>query len=145
MFVFELKSPVILVISNYQLPYHCSLCKPWGGRLPAPSAHSVASKWQLALFIAPAYSKVRYRGSTFRPFVQSSVNNSWQGVWLCSSDSWEYETLHSNYPWQTLQAGTLTQCPWPSFHAPLTLSKVCIESRKFTTSLEIKFISLQQW
>ena len=27
-------------------------------------------------FIAPAYSKVRYRGSTFRPFVRSSVRPS---------------------------------------------------------------------
>ena len=112
------------------------------------------------LIIAPAYSKVRYRGSTFRPFVRSfvqssfvrpsvrpsvrSVHNSCQGALLCSSDSWEYETLHSNYPWHTLQAGTLTQCPWPWFHAPLTLSKFCVESRKFMSSLEIKFISLQQ-
>ena len=56
---------------------------------------------------------------------------------LCSSDSWEYETLHSNYPWHTFQEGTLTQCPWPWFHAPLTLSKFCVESRKFTLSLEI--------
>ena len=28
------------------------------------------------VFIAPAYSKVRYRGSTFRPFVRSSVRPS---------------------------------------------------------------------
>ena len=28
------------------------------------------------LFIAPAYSKVRYRGSTFRPFVRSFVRPS---------------------------------------------------------------------
>ena len=27
-------------------------------------------------FIAPAYSKVRYRGSTFRPFVRSFVRPS---------------------------------------------------------------------
>ena len=80
-----------------------------------------------------------------RSFVRPSVHNLCQGALLCSSDSWEYETLHSNYPWNTLPAGTLTQCPWPSFHAPLTLSKFCVESRKFTSSLEIKFISLQQW
>ena len=55
------------------------------------------------LFIAPAYSKVRYRGSTFRPFVRSFVRPSVRPQFmsrclLCSSDSWEYETLHSNYP-----------------------------------------------
>ena len=109
--------------------------------------------YRVWLFIAPAYSKVRYRGSTFRPFicsfvhssvrpsVRQSVHNSCQVALLCSSDSWKYETLHSNYLWHTLQAGTLTRCPWPSFHAPLTLSKFCVESRKFTSSLEIKFIS----
>ena len=36
-------------------------------------------------FIAPAYSKVRYRGSTLRPFVRSfvrpSVNNLCQGAY----------------------------------------------------------------
>ena len=32
-----------------------------------------------------------------------------------------------------------------SIYAPLTLSIFCVESRKFTSSLEIKFISLQQW
>ena len=36
-------------------------------------------------------------------------------------DSCESETLHSNCPWHTLQACTLTQCPWPIFHGPLTL------------------------
>ena len=56
-----------------------------------------------ALIIAPAYSKVRYRGSTFRPFVRSSVRPSvcpqfMSRCLLCSSDSWEYETLHGNYP-----------------------------------------------
>ena len=51
------------------------------------------------VFIAPAYSKVRYRGSTFRPFVRSSVRPQFMSsCLLCSSDSWEYETLHSNYP-----------------------------------------------
>ena len=30
----------------------------------------------ILIFIAPAYSKVRYRGSTFRPFVRSSVRPS---------------------------------------------------------------------
>ena len=29
----------------------------------------------LFIIIAPAYSKVRYRGSTFRPFVRPSVHN----------------------------------------------------------------------
>ena len=37
------------------------------------------------IFIAPAYSKVRYRGSTFRPFVRSfvrpSVHNLCQGAY----------------------------------------------------------------
>ena len=30
----------------------------------------------VGIFIAPAYSKVRYRGSTFRPFVRSFVRPS---------------------------------------------------------------------
>ena len=73
-------------------------------------------------------------GSTFRPFVHSFVRPSVRPQFisrclLCSRDSWEYETLHSNYPWHTLQAGTLTQCPWHWFHAPLTLSKIYVESR----------------
>ena len=33
-------------------------------------------KNRVLVFIAPAYSKVRYRGSTFRPFVRSSVRPS---------------------------------------------------------------------
>ena len=68
--------------------------------------------------IAPAFSKVRYRGSTFRPFVRSFVRSSvrpsvrpqfasslenLRRVWeytsfLCSSGSCEDETLHSNCP-----------------------------------------------
>ena len=32
--------------------------------------------FQFFLFIAPAFSKVRYRGSTFRPFVRSFVRSS---------------------------------------------------------------------
>ena len=32
-------------------------------------------------FIAPAYSKVRYRGSTFCPFVRPSVRNLCQGAY----------------------------------------------------------------
>ena len=49
----------------------------------------------MLLFIAPAFSKVRYRGSTFRPFVRPST--------------------------------------------------ICVESRKFMSSLGINYISLQQW
>ena len=57
----------------------------------------------ISLVIAPAYSKVRYRGSTFgpfvRPFVRPSVRPQFMSMCLlCGSDSWEYETLHSNYP-----------------------------------------------
>ena len=48
---------------------------------------------------------------------------------LCSSGSCEDGTLHSNCPWHTLHAGTLTWCPSSSFHAPLTLSNFCFESR----------------
>ena len=33
------------------------------------------------IFIAPAYSKVQYRGSTFCPFVRPSVHNLCQGVY----------------------------------------------------------------
>ena len=54
---------------------------------------------QIFLFIAPAYSKVRYRGSTFRQSVRPSVRPQFMSrCLLCSSDSWEYETLHINYP-----------------------------------------------
>ena len=68
---------------------------------------STESKFRDGLFIAPAYSKVRYRGSTFRPFVRSFVRSFvrpsvrpqfMSRCLLCSSDSWEYETLHNNYP-----------------------------------------------
>ena len=43
----------------------------------------VFTSWivQSLLFIAPAYSKVRYRGSTFRPFVRPSVHNLCQGAY----------------------------------------------------------------
>ena len=116
----------------------------WGGSNEYPQSLFYSKNKKIMytplnpFFIAPAYSKVRCRGSTFHPFVRSfrhsfvcssvrpSVNNSCQGALLCSSDSWEYETLYSYYPWHTLQAGTLTQCSWPSFHAPLTLSKFCV-------------------
>ena len=37
---------------------------------------SVLGQFLFLIFIAPAYSKVRYRGSTFRPFVRSSVRPS---------------------------------------------------------------------
>ena len=61
----------------------------------------------ILLIIAPAFSKVRYRGSTFRPFVRSFVRSSVR----------------------------------PSVRP----STICVESRKFTSSLGINFISLQQW
>ena len=61
--------------------------------------YSENRKYVISLFIAPAFSKVRYRGSTFGPFVCSSVRPS----------------------------------------------TICVESRKFTSSLGINFISLQQW
>ena len=58
---------------------------------------------QKQVFIAPAYSKVRYRGYSVRSFVRSFVRPSVRPQFmsrclLCSTDSWEYETLHSNYP-----------------------------------------------
>ena len=44
---------------------------------------------------------------------------------LCIGDTCECETLQSNCPWHTLwhtlQACTLTRCPWPLFYGPLTL------------------------
>ena len=39
----------------------------------------------------------------------------------------------SNCPWHTLQAHIMNRFSWPTFHAPLTLSK-------FTFSLDIKYI-----
>ena len=36
---------------------------------------------EIVIFITPAYSKVRYRGSTFRPFVRLSVHNLCQGAY----------------------------------------------------------------
>ena len=35
----------------------------------------------ILFIIEPAYSKVRYRGSTFRPFVRPSVHNLCQGAY----------------------------------------------------------------
>ena len=73
---------------------------------------------------------------SFRSFVRSVVRlsdypsiNSCQGALLCSSDSWEYETLHCNYPWHTLQASTLTCALGLHF----TLHWLC---QNFTSSLE---------
>ena len=50
-------------------------------------------------------------------------------TFLCSINSWKYKTLHSNCPCYTLQPHTMTWCPWPTFHAPLTLSKFYVKSR----------------
>ena len=40
----------------------------------------------------------------------------------------EYQTLQSYCPWHALQARTMTQCLWPRFHAPVTLSWFYVES-----------------
>ena len=60
---------------------------------------------QNCIFIAPAYSRVRYRSSNFRPsirsfvrpFVRPSTFTSKFGF-LDIRDSCESETLHSNCP-----------------------------------------------
>ena len=79
------------------------------------------SKWQVTpIFIATAYSRVRYRSSNFCPSVRPSSFTS-KFSFLDISDSCESETLHSNCPWHTLQARILTQYPWPIFYGPLTL------------------------
>ena len=75
----------------------------------------VKSKFmRVNLFIAPAYSKVRYRGSTFRPFVRSSVrpsvHNLCQGAYSVAVIAGSMKpciviTLN------TLHEGTLAQCP----------------------------------
>ena len=36
--------------------------------------------------------------------------------------------MHSTCPRHTLQARTMTRCPWPRFHGPLTLSWFYVES-----------------
>ena len=97
------------------------------------------------IFIAPAYSRVRYRSSNFRPsvrsFVRPCVRSSVRPSTFTSKfsfldirDSCESETLQSNCPWHTLQVRTLTRCPWPIFHGPLTLkiftSKFCQHLRR---------------
>ena len=41
-------------------------------------------------------------------------------MFFCTNDSQDYDTLHSNCPWYTLQAHTLTR--YHTFHAPLTIS-----------------------
>ena len=57
----------------------------------------------LDIFIAPAYSKVRYRGSTFRPFVLSfvrpSVHNLCQGAYSVAviAGSIKYNTIQYLY------------------------------------------------
>ena len=61
------------------------------------------------IFIAPAYSRVRYRSSNFRPSVRPSVRSFVRSFvrpstfmskfsFLDISDSCESETLHSNCP-----------------------------------------------
>ena len=57
--------------------------------------------WQDIIFIAPAYSRVRYRSPNFcpyvRPFVRPSTSTSKFGF-LDINDSCESQTLHSNCP-----------------------------------------------
>ena len=55
------------------------------------------------LIIAPAYTNIARCDIgvqlSVRSFVRSSVSPQFMSrCLLCSSDSWEYETLHSNYP-----------------------------------------------
>ena len=127
----------LLVLSNQKScifmpsPFFPFFSSPLGA---VPTNESTA-----LIFIAPAYSKVRYRVQLsvhpsihmfIRLFICLSIRLSTIHVkvyLLWSSDSWEYETMHSNYAWHTLEAGNLTWCPWPAFHAPLTLSKFCVE------------------
>ena len=68
-----------------QLNQACNLFMPptlkkWGAYcfrlVPASVRLSVQKFFKARVFIAPAYSKVRYRGSTFRPFVRSFVRPS---------------------------------------------------------------------
>ena len=70
---------------------------------------------RINIFIAPAYSKERYRSSNFCPSVRSFVRPSATFTskfgFLDIRDSCETETLHTNSPWHTLQARTLTWCP----------------------------------
>ena len=58
-----------------------------------------------SVFIAPAYSRVRYRSSNFRPSVRSFVRSFVRPSTFTSKfsfldirDSCESETLHSNCP-----------------------------------------------
>ena len=52
------------------------LCMPEYQRTQLQSKFSTNECSFIVVFIAPAYSKVRYRGSTFRPFVRPSVRPS---------------------------------------------------------------------
>ena len=98
-------------------------------------------KPQRPVFIAPAYSKVRYRGSTFRPFVRScvrssvrlsvrpSVHNSCQGAYSVAV------IAGSMKPCIVTTLDTLfKQAPWPSaLDLDFTLHWLC---QNFASSLE---------
>ena len=68
-------------------------------------------------FIAPAFSKVRYRGSTFRPFVRSFVRSSVRPSTICVESGNKLYFFAAVVAVRmkpcivTLQAGTLTLCP----------------------------------
>ena len=74
-----------------------------------------------------------YVRSFVRPFVCPSTFTS-KFSFLDIRDSCESETLHSNCPWHTLQARTLTRCPWPIFHGPHWLWKFLRRSLVFSPS-----------
>ena len=74
------------------------------------------------------------RSSDFENFYAEVLSTfTSQFGFLNIRDSCKSETLHSNCPWYTLQACTLTRCPWPIFHGPLT-SKFLRQSLVFSTS-----------
>ena len=56
--------------------------------------------------------------------IHSSVNNLQYSAFLCSSDSFEGHNLHSDCPWHTLQARTVTQWYWSLFHTSVTCRQV---------------------
>ena len=55
-------------------------------------------------------------------------------MFLCNTDSCQYQTLHNYCPQLTLGSCTVTEWPWPTLHAPV-----------YPSTINIKVCSQQQW
>ena len=81
-------------------------------------------------------------------YVESSIKVCFSAAviaaFLCTGDSCECQTLHSICSRHTLQACTMTRCPWSRFRARVTLSwfyvessiKVCFSEAVITASVK---------